>query len=162
MKNIRKYFLTMIGLICLIPSLQAQSAPEQDPVQLYKNGLYGSLGFAGIYASATSNYERMVTQHFDKGITATFVKVGIGVYGVWGGSGSYYYAQYGFLTGKRASHLEISAGPNFGFNEDGAESPPIAATIGYRHQKPERHFILRTGLALPESIYLGIGWSFGK
>ena len=157
MKNIKKYSLTIFIVFLMVSSLQAQ---DQNPTQFKKNALYGSLGFAGLYASATSNYERMITQHFNKGITATFVKVGLGAYGVWGGSGSYYYAQYGFLTGKKASHLEVSAGPNFGFNEDGAESPPIAATFGYRLQRPERHFLFRAGLAIPETIYVGIGWSF--
>jgi hypothetical protein len=36
----------------------------------------------------------------------------------------------------------------------------IAASAGYRLQRPEKHFMLRTGVGVPESFYFGLGWSF--
>jgi hypothetical protein len=146
-------------LFCLVLTLNTAFAQENSSPSFRKNGLSGSLGFAGIVATATSNYERILTQSLDKGITATFAKVGLGTYGGWVDSGSYLYLQYGFLTGKNANHLEVSAGPNFNLN-NAEDMLPVAFNIGYRLQKPGKGFMLRTGVAFPETLYLGLGWSF--
>ncbi len=124
-----------------------------------KNTFHGGLGFAGIIVTATMNYERMLTQNFDRKIVATFAKVGYGTYGGWTDTGQYAFVQYGFLTGKKANHLEVSAGPAFSVkgNELGF---PIAFGVGYRHQKPGKPFMFRTGIAFPETLHFGLGLSF--
>lgn len=156
-KNPQKVFLTLIFIGCITASLQAQETKSiQNP--FLKTTLHGGLGFAVLYGSATINLERMVTQSLDKKITATFAKVGYGTYGAWGDSGQYLFIQYGFLTGKKAGHFEMSAGPNFVVNGD--MDLPVAVSIGYRHQRPGKSFLYRAGIALPESIYFGMGLSF--
>lgn len=133
-------------------------AQESLNVLFRKNSVYGSIGLAGFYVTATGNFERILTQSLEKGITATFAKIGYGTYGSWGDDGQYLYVQYGFITGKKGSHFEMSAGPNFVVMGD--MDLPVAFTLGYRHQKPGKPFMFRTGLAGPESLYVGIGFSF--
>ena len=160
MKNLNLFVLTLICSFILYGSALSQEVTNTPA--FYKNSLQGTIGFAGVYAAATSNYERILSQPSDKWISATYLRFGIGAYGVWGGSGNYTYLQYGFFTGKKASHFEINAGPNIGFNEDSSEVPIIAASAGYRMQKPGKHFMFRTGIGFPESLYFGLGWSFGN
>lgn len=145
----------------LLLSGQISIAQENIPPQydaFRKNTFHGGLGFGGLIVTATLNYERMVTQHLDKKVSATFVKVGFGTYGSIDGSGQYLIPQYGFLTGSKANHLEVSVGPNFTLNGD--LNLPVSANVGYRRQKPGKPFLIRTGVALPEAIYFGMGLSF--
>ena len=149
-----------IGAAYLIPmncSLAQEVANNEATFK--ENTIHGGLGFAGIVATATLNYERILTQNFDRNIVATFVKVGFGSYaGVWLDSGQYTFVQFGFLTGKKANHLEVSAGPMIGIG--GEIDLPIAFGVGYRHQKPGKPFLFRTGIAFPESLHFGMGLSF--
>ncbi len=160
MKNLNLFVLTLICSFILHGSALSQEVSNTHA--FYKNSLQGTIGFAGVYAAATSNYERLLSQPSDKWITANFLRFGIGAYGVWGGYGNYTYLQYGFFTGKKASHFEFSIGPNIGFNEVDSEVPFVSASTGYRMQKPGKHFMLRAGVGLPESLYFGLGWSFGN
>lgn len=139
-------------------SSYAQDIPEQEKVGLNKNIFHGGLGFAGIYISATINYERILTQNQNRFITGTFVKAGLGTFASLYDDGQYLFAQYGILTGKNAGHFEASAGPNFALTE--YDHLPVAFSFGYRNQKPGKSFMFRTGLAYPESIYFGMGLSF--
>ncbi|SIN76250.1 hypothetical protein [Algoriphagus halophilus] len=154
------YFMILFYLCFFDATIEATAQTEEPQPEFYKNSLQGSLGFAGLFAAATSNYERIISLPQGKWITATYLRFGIGAYGVWGGKGNFTYLQYGVFTGKKANHFEISAGPNIGFKEVDSEIPVISFSTGYRLQKPGKHFMLRTGVGLPESIYFGLGWSF--
>ena len=151
-----KTFALCLLLLCL---LQNQIfAQELDTPAFRKTSLHGGLGFAGIYATGFLNLEQMLTQHLDKKITGTFAKVGLGTYGSWVDSGDYLYLQYGFITGKKANHFEMSAGPNFVLRGD--MTLPIAFSFAYRHQKPAKSFFYRAGMAFPESLFFGMGLAF--
>jgi hypothetical protein len=150
--------LLLILFFGIFLSISPASAQGSENPAFKKNSIYGSLGFAGFYGAATGNFERILTQSLERGVVATFVKSGLGSYGSWGDGGSFLYFQYGFLTGSKAGHLELSAGPNFTLKGD--MNLPVAATLGYRLQRPGKGFMFRTGLALPESLYLGVGFSF--
>lgn len=162
MKNHRLFlslFRTLTLVLLLISgSLIETQAQQVEPVSYRKTTLHGGLGFAGIYGTAFLNLERMLTQSLDKKVTGTFGKAGYGTYGSWGDSGQYLYLQYGFITGQNASHFEMSAGPNFTIQGD--MELPIAFSVGYRHQKPGKPFLFRTGLAFPESLFFAMGLSF--
>lgn len=160
-KNKLARFLIVLAIIfvSVSKSLFAQELPESTPIPFRSNIVHGGLGFAGLIATATINYERIVTQHFDKFITATYAKVGYGAYASWGDDGQYLFLQYGILTGKKASHFEVSAGPNFTIRGDDLNLP-VAFGLGYRLQKPGKPFMLRTGIAFPETLYFGMGLSF--
>jgi hypothetical protein len=136
----------------------SQDISSQEPVALRPNIFHGGLGFAGIIGTATINYERILSQNFDRKIVATFAKVGYGTYGGWVDSGQYTFVQYGIMTGKNANHLEVSAGPIF--NVSGKLGLPIAFVVGYRRQKPGKSFMYRTGLSFPETLHFAMGLSF--
>jgi hypothetical protein len=133
-------------------------AQEVQSSDFRNNSLYGSIGFGGLIATYTINYERIMTSNLDRGVVATFIKTGFGGFASWGDDGKFLNFQYGILTGSKAGHLELSAGPNFILKGDW--SLPVAATLGYRLQRPGKGFMFRTGLALPESLYIGLGFSF--
>ena len=143
--------------LCAINFSYAQIENMQEGI-FDKNAIYGSIGSAGLYFSATSYYERIITQN-DK--ISSFVKAGYGGYSTWGGGAQYVIAQYGILTGSKKHHLEIGAGAGYFINEGpDLVDIPIAATIGWRIQSPRSNFIFRMGASLPEAIYIGIGFSF--
>ncbi|WP_026952483.1 hypothetical protein [Algoriphagus mannitolivorans] len=162
MKNHRQFLplfrIFAIAGILISNSLVDARAQDSEPNPYRKTTLHGGLGFAGIYGTAFINLERMLTQSLDKKVTGTFGKVGYGTYGAWGDSGQYFNLQYGIITGRKASHFEMSAGPNFVVNGD--MDFPIAFNFAYRHQKPGKPFLFRTGFGFPESLFFAMGLSF--
>jgi len=125
---------------------------------LNNNAIYGSVGSGGLYFTATAYYERILKQQLGNKNISTFLKFGYGTEADWGGVGTYILAQFGFLTGTQNSHFEFAAGGNYFISGD--LELPISASAGWRFQKPEGKFIFRTGIALPEAIYVGLGFSF--
>lgn len=160
-KSMQKLFALFIVLgIFQFSSNKAysQDNPAEETISFRPNTFHGGLGFAGIIGTATINYERILTQNFDRKIVATFAKVGYGTYGGWTDDGEFAFVQYGFFTGKNANHLEVSAGPVF--NVRGNLGLPVAFGIGYRRQKPGKPFMFRTGVAFPETLHFAMGLSF--
>ena len=84
------------------------------------------------------------------------------------------------LSGLRNSHIEFNLGLASQYDKSsyeigvrnsyiiGREAPSKSEYrdtypsigLGYRYQKPDGHFLFRTGLALPESAYISIGFCF--
>ena len=94
----------------------------------------------------------------------SFVKVGTGLFGGWNTDGAYSYAKFGILTGAKKHHLEIGIGasvkfPSFGYSDDPL-GYPFAGNIGWRIQQPNKRFIFRLGIGLPETLYTGVGFAF--
>lgn len=144
-------------LLFLIISFSLQQLTAQD-TQFKKNTIYGSIGFAGLYGSATGYYERIIKQNMWSKNISSFVKVGYGGVAYWGGESTYLLAHYGVLTGIKTHHLEVSLGPIHYINND--LGIPVSANLAWRIQKPRKNFIFRIGLGLPESIYTGVGIAF--
>lgn len=159
LKNVRSLFVFGLLFTSISTTLHSQELPEITPNQFRPNLIHGGLGTGLVIFTATINYERIVTQHFDKSITATYAKVGYGGFATYAGGGEYWFLQYGILTGKKANHFEASAGPLFDLG-DGEIVLPVAFGLGYRRQKPGKPFMLRTGVAFPETLYFGMGLSF--
>ena len=155
-----KSILLMTLLFFFVFSIKSYAQVNEKPQieEFKKNTFHGGLGFLIIYATATMNYERIISQNPDKFFTASFVKIGFGAFAGWNESGQYLITQYGVMTGKKASHLELNVGPNF--NLGGDLDFPLSFGLGYRHQKPGKSFMFRTGLAYPESLHFGMGLSF--
>ena len=132
--------------------------------KMNKNALVVNASPLLVYNYININYERTLKQHmWDKNISA-FVKVGVGGFtDIWG-SGGYTMAQFGLLTGANKHHFEISAGGNLAFPKIGYRDKPIgfpyAANIGWRIQDPNKKFIFKLGVGLPELLYFGLGFSF--
>lgn len=157
---VKKYKNLLLLLLVLfsgsINSVFGQVENSQETA-FNKNSVYGNVGVAGLYFTATGYYERLVAQNSD---ISSFVKFGIGSYALWGEGGQYILAQYGILTGAKKHHLEIGAGLNTFLSGDlEGDFLPLSGTIGWRIQKPGGNFIFRTGLSFPEAAYIGFGGS---
>jgi len=147
-------------IIIFTSALVAFSAKAQD-MDLKKNAIYGNVGVGGLYFTATAYYERILKQNLGNKNISSFVKGGFGAEAHWGVGGPYVLGQFGILTGAKKNHLEISAGPCFILSGDlQGDYPPISATLGWRFQNPNGNLLVRMGVAWPEAVYVGFGFSF--
>ena len=163
MKN-RIPLLSLIGLtviLVFLPNTLAAQNTKADPIEsnMFNNAIYGSVGNGGLYFTATAYYERMLKRNTQESKITTFVKAGFGGAAYWGGQSQYILGQFGILTGAKKHHLEVSAGFLKPFDNK-LGSFPLSGSIGYRMQKPNSHFIFRTGLGWPEALNIGCGLSF--
>jgi hypothetical protein len=149
----------IILAILLSQSLIAQGIrSDTSETKMYNNSLNLSIGPGGLlvgHAPIGVFYERMFQGVRFGPKISSIVDVGVGYAEDWGISGPYYMARYGILTGNKKSHLEVKAGATILF---GDLQPSFA--IGYRSQKPQSHFIFRTGFGWPENLYVSWGVSF--
>lgn len=163
MKNKKTIFsIKGLAIILLLISntIAAQNAKSDlKESKMFNNAIYGSVGIGGLYFTATAYYERMFQRNVQKSKIATFVKLGYGGAAYWGGESPYVLGQFGILTGVRKHHMEVSAGLVHS-PDDSYVSSPLSGSIGYRFQKPDGHFIFRTGVGWPEALYVGLGVSF--
>jgi hypothetical protein len=149
-----------IILLSISNTLAAQEVkPDSVQSKMFNNAIYGNVGNGGLYFTATGYYERMFRNNPQNSPIATFVKVGYGGAAFWYASSSYILGQFGILTGVKKHHFEASAGLVKGIGND-LNFFPLSGSIGYRIQKPDGHFIFRTGVGWPEAVYIGLGVSF--
>ena len=125
------------------------------------NVISGTGGTAAIYFMATINYEHKITETSFVLSKSIYFKAAAGPWGTWGAGG--YLAQIGltFLSGSNNGHFEISAG-GAAMYDDYVERTSLvpAGSLGYRFQSPGTGLMFRAGLGFPETLYLGIGFSF--
>jgi len=154
-----------IILLFISNAIAAQDVkPDSIESKMFNNAIYGSIGInmeilGEAWFTATAYYERMFRKNVQKSKISTFLKAGLGNTAYWEDASSYIMAQFGLLTGAKKHHLEASAGLVKSFDKD-YDIFPLSATIGYRIQKPQGHFIFRTGVGWPETLYFGLGLSF--
>ncbi|MBL7874356.1 MAG: hypothetical protein JNL53_01755 [Cyclobacteriaceae bacterium] len=155
-----KYRNLFIILLLIANTVAAQDVtPDSKESKMFNNAIYGNVGVGGLFVTATACYERMFARNGQKSIVATFVKAGYGGAAYWGHSTPYILGNFGFLTGVTKHHLEVSGGFVKSLDEY-YDLFPLSVSIGYRIQKPNGHFILRTGAGWPEGFYFGLGVSF--
>lgn len=164
--KMRINLITLKGLAVIFVMISNTiAAQNQESVEskMFNNAIYGSIGISmemlgESWFTANAYYERMFQKNEKKSNISTFVKVGIGSMVYWEDASSYILGQYGILTGVKKHHLEASAG--FVKSLDEYYIFPLSGSIGYRIQKPNGHFIFRTGVGWPEALYFGLGVSF--
>jgi len=134
---------------------------------LYENSIYGSFAFGLVMGSGTIFYERIFGKNSSEDNLMFYAKIGMGMMATWDSDGNYVLGQIGMLTGNRSHHFESGIGMlHFykGFLVDDYKGSPmgkISASIGYRYQRPQGHFIFRTGVGWPEApCYVSLGISF--
>jgi len=145
-------------LIFISHSMYAQDV-KIDSKKMYNNSLNISIGPGGIlmfYLPASIYYERMFQGKLFGPKISSITDVGFGLETHWGGGGSFYMGRYGILTGNGKHHLEAKVGAVY-FTDLGL-NPSFA--LGYSSQKPQSHFIFRTGVGWPEALYVSWGFSF--
>jgi hypothetical protein len=159
--------LKNLALILLITtnSITAQDVkPDSVELKMFNNAIYGSVGISmeligESWFTGTTYYERMLPRNALKSNISSFVKVGFGGMAGWEFTSPFVLGQFGLLTGVKKHHFEVSAGMVKSLDKNYDFFSP-SGSIGYRIQKPNGHFIFRTGLGWPEALYLGLGASF--
>ena len=147
------------------------NTPLQPHVAPAKNVIYGSAGFLGLGGSASINYERLVFSIQKKAHIDAYIHGSYGAYSVWYSSGNFFDVSLQWLWGKKNSHLEVGLGLLVMGDEyfDGStwtdkqkfelNDYPFA-NVGYRYQKPGGSLVFRTGIGVPDGIYISLGWAF--
>ena len=161
-----KIRLRSVLILCnLLLALTAfgQGTPSDSIMpKMLNNSINLSIGPGGIvafYVPAGIFYERMFQgERFLPNLTK-FVDVGVGAVGYWEGESAFVFSRYGILTGHKKYHLEATLGAVGYLNGDIVGVLP-AASIGMRRQKPNSHYVFRTGVGIPEAIYVSWGVSF--
>ncbi|MDX9930669.1 MAG: hypothetical protein RBS37_12550 [Bacteroidales bacterium] len=161
-----KHLVTLLLISFLAAAVQAQQTgtEETGPV----NVVYGSISFGGLIGGISVNYERKVA---DFTMGSINLRGGLGRLSGWDLRGNGVTVNWAYLFGRDRHHIEINMGV-LGV-QDRYNDPELTATekffaqwdffpllnAGYRLQKPEGGFMLRTGGGM-ELFYIGIGYSF--
>lgn len=167
-------------IIITFLSSNAWSQGDTSHVELKKNALYGTAGSVVAVLFADFSYERMIIAKNNRFCNSLWLKAGAGLYSSWGYGGPCFSLRGTYLSGLRNSHFEASLGILAIYDKVGhpinvsnaryfGEPVPTklddtwfvpSGSIGYRHQKPNGHFIFRTGAGFPETAYLSLGFCF--
>ena len=153
-----KRLLLTFATLLLFSNLNAQNLQASE--QNNKNLIYGGIGVGGIYFPAYIYYERRLQEHFLDSKFSSFVTVGSGAAAHWDGASNYAAAKFGLLLGEQKAHLETAIGVSYFFLGDFTGTLPLAASIGYRANKPGKNYVFRTGVSWPEAIYVSWGFRF--
>ena len=160
----RRLSLTIImgSLLWCVNTYGQDTLGDSIKPKMLNNSINLSIGPGGIlalYVPAGIFYERMFQgERFLPKLTK-FVDVGVGAVGYWEGESAFVFSRYGILTGHKKYHLEATLGAVGYLNGDIVGVLP-AASIGMRRQKPNSHYVFRTGVGIPEAIYVSWGVSF--
>lgn len=154
-----KTIILSLATLLVCNNSDAQNTNSTDRVN--KNLLYGGIGVGGIYFPAYIYYERQLQEHFLNSKLSSFVTVGTGAAVHWEGSSYYVAAKFGLLLGQQKAKLETALGVNYFYLGDLTdETLPLAASIGYRANKPGKNYVFRTGVSWPEAVYVSWGFRF--
>lgn len=150
--------MLMAAIMLSVTSGFSQTESGNEPsVYLKRNSVQVAGGFILLGASASGYYERIIGL---KNL-AFFARGGVGTFAFFGSYGNFMLLEGGIIThAKNTHHFEAALGPNYFFDKDfqGIVMPSLSA--GYRLQKPDGHFIFRTGIGYFQGLYVGVGYSF--
>jgi hypothetical protein len=153
---------------------------QQEPLRT-QNSIYVTGGTLALWFTGNFSYERWITQFGTDAKNTLYARATYGGYATWGAQGHQFGPGLTLLSGKKNSTLETGLGVQVLYNEEGfrdeeenyvpgpgVRTPNIwnfmtilpDLRVGYRYQKPEGKFLFRTGLSLPDAIYIGFGATF--
>jgi hypothetical protein len=164
--HLMKKVSVLICILLLSTGMLAQQSFNESPAAV--NVLYGGVSFGGLTGAISVNYERKIA---DFTMGSINLRGGFGRVAGWDLRGNGVTVNWAYLFGRRKHHLELNMGV-LGI-QDRYNDPEMSKTerffaqwdffpllnAGYRLQKPEGGFMLRTGGGM-EMFYLGIGYSF--
>lgn len=154
--------LILCNLLFASTSFGQGTPSDSIKLKMLNNSINLSIGPGGIvafYVPAGIFYERMFQGQRFLPKLSKFVDLGVGAVGYWEGESAFVFSRYGILTGQKKYHLEATLGAVGYLNGDIVGVLP-AASIGMRRQKPNSHYVFRTGVGIPEAIYVSWGVSF--
>jgi hypothetical protein len=125
------------------------------PVDMNKNTFFATIAPGG-YSFILGSYERMIFSNPESFITSSWLGIGGGVVAeFFGDDGLAFKAFYTGLTGPNNNHLEFNLGITYMSDVSSTVTP--LATVGYRYQKANGHFLFRIGGGWPENVFLSLG-----
>ncbi|MBT31967.1 MAG: hypothetical protein CMO01_20095 [Thalassobius sp.] len=145
---------------------------------LNKNVIYVNGGIIPLWEAYNINYERMVVNLKGDFVNSLWVRAGAGGWGLHTEKGGHVLTTFMMLLGSKNSHVELSAGVTLleealsgssnndllfqNSNSYSSDENPLypAGGVSYRYQKPEGHFIFRTGVTFPEHLHFSFGYAF--
>ena len=163
MKNHLK--IVIISLLFLVANKLVYCQNDTVLIKSHPNVIHGNIGFL----EANLNYEHRI---YDLNKSYINLRFGYGLWSGWAGSGDNIYLSGQYLHGRKKSHLELAFGLKIQIDDccDGSwltdldniysiEYVPLI-NLGYRHEKPGKGLIFRTGLGTESFIYIGLGYKF--
>ena len=150
-----KYFLILILSITPLQLFSQDDPSAHNESELKKNSIHASIGTVILYSTINCYYDRVI---FEKGRNKKnlgLLRLGYGWFGGIENDGQQYMLQSGIQREYFEGLLGFSIRP-----QDGDEALKPAISVGFRWQKPNKSFLFRTGIAYPESLYLGVGFAF--
>ncbi len=167
----------LFSVIILFLNLSSFSQSSHEDSGDYHNDIHIEITPNPFWGFANINYERKIIQLNKNRISA---ETGFGYWQTWGAGGTTFKFKANDTFGKKKHHLEAGLGvmalydrTNYKIGVSNANyfSEPVptkidytnfhlAVSIGYLYKKPQGNFIFKTGLAWPESFYLGFGYGF--
>jgi len=161
-----KALLATIIMALLIQGAIAQDLQEETAKP--SNAVYGGFSFGGLIAGLSVSYEKTITEFTmgTIGLRGAYARVA-----GWDLRGNSLGVNWVYLYGRKKHHLELNMGM-MGI-QDRFNDPEMTPTerffaqwdffpllnAGYRYQKPEGGFMLRTGGGM-EMFFVSVGYSF--
>ena len=125
------------------------------PVDMNKNTFLATVAPGG-YSFILGSYERMIFSNPESFIKSSWIGIGGGLVAeFFGDEGIALKTFYTGLTGANNNHLEFNLGITYMSGVSSTVTP--LATVGYRYQKANGHFLFRIGGGWPENVFLSLG-----
>lgn len=162
-------------------SLYGQTSDSVQRSEINNYSLYATGGFFPIYFIANLNFEVKIASK--ERIIGHYIglKSSGGQWSSMTATGQQFGLGFAILSGKKAHHLEWYIGTTAIFDtevyhrhQDNPDNFPNqqpvyfknyiyiwpATSLAYRYQKPQKPFLLRTGIGYPDAVFLSLGYSF--
>jgi hypothetical protein len=137
-----------------MPFCYGQDSAETPNIP--KNLIYGSFGSAIYKYTYNFFYERTF---ISEASSSAGIRLGGGYIEGYTNRGSNFNVQLVVV----AEGLELGLGMTFReYAADKSQHKSVAFNLGYRGFTKNRVFLYRFGVSLPEAVYVGVGFGFGK
>ena len=160
-------FLTFLAFIHInVAGQEKTDSTHNEFTFLKRNVVYGDVGFFLLGGSINLNYEHILKERKNGFLS---LKGTYGQWVFWDIYGDLFSVTADFVHGKQDHHMEIDVGAVLlvevdSYNEhrrwEGNVIPLPVLFGGYRFQKPDGHFVFKTGLGFPSVVQVGIGYAF--
>jgi len=155
-QGLKPCFTTALIVVLLLVVSQTKS---QDS-KLHTTCVYGTLGTFFVYTNITGNIEQQIKYDPDKFFNIMSLRIGGGNWSSWGNESYNILGTINWLSGKNKHHMEMGVGLAYSPEYDDSFGFLPAAQIGYRYQKPGGWLLFRTGVGVPEALYVSLGVCF--
>ncbi|MFC2090611.1 hypothetical protein ACFLT1_07505 [Bacteroidota bacterium] len=171
MKKVLFYTLSFFIILSSSTSAYSQENLSGNNTQK-KNAINGTVGYWVLGGTANAGYARLVGENNDKFFKSYWLGADVGVGVLWTSTWRYINMGLTALSGSNNNHFELSVGLTTSVDtysyENREPGNPVnywlslrpSGSLGYRFQKPDGSFYFRTGIGVPDGLFVGIGFRF--